>query len=69
MAKYTCIYKEFGLCIGQDSVQASQVNLHQTMSSMSLQTLLCALVDSHVGTGRGCSPIGRDHDLNPIEHL
>ena len=38
---------------GQDSVQASQVLPHQTGSSMSLWTLLCALVRSHVGTGRG----------------
>ena len=38
---------------GQDSVQASQVPPHQTRSSMSLWTLLCALVRSHVGTGRG----------------
>ena len=38
---------------GQDSVQASQVHPHQTLSSMSLWTLLCALVHSHVGTGRG----------------
>ena len=37
----------------QDSVQASQVLPHQTCSSMSLWTLLCALVRSHVGTGRG----------------
>ena len=37
---------------GQDSVQASQVHPHQTLSSMSLWTLLCALVHSHVGTGR-----------------
>ena len=37
----------------QDSVQASQVHPHQTLSSMSLWTLLCALVHSHVGTGRG----------------
>ena len=38
---------------GLDSVQASQVRPHQTLSSMSLWTLLCALVCSHVGTGRG----------------
>ena len=37
---------------GQDSVQASQVLPHQTGSSMSLWTSLCALVRSHVGTGR-----------------
>ena len=30
-----------------------QVHPHQTPSSMSLWTLLCALVHSHVGTGRG----------------
>ena len=34
-------------------MQASQVLPHQTGSSMSLWTLLCALVRSHVGTGRG----------------
>ena len=34
-------------------MQASQVLLHQTRSSMSLWTLLCALVHSHAGTGRG----------------
>ncbi len=34
-------------------MQASQVLPHQTRSSMSLWTLLCALVRSHVGTGRG----------------
>jgi len=34
-------------------VQASQVPPHQTLSSMSLWTLLCVLVRSHVGTGRG----------------
>ena len=33
-------------------MQASQVLPHQTRSSMSLWTLLCALVRSHVGTGR-----------------
>jgi len=33
--------------------QANQVPSHQTHSSMSLWTLLCALVRSHVGTGRG----------------
>ena len=38
---------------GQDSVQASKVHPHQTLSSMSLWTLLCALLHSHVGTGRG----------------
>ena len=38
---------------GQDSVQASQVHPHQTLSSTSLWTLLCALVHSHAGTGRG----------------
>ncbi len=38
---------------GQDSVQASQLLPHQTRSSMSLWTLICALVRSHVGTGRG----------------
>ena len=39
---------------GQDSVQASQVHPHQTLSWMSLwMTLLCALVHSHVGTERG----------------
>ena len=38
---------------GQDSVQAIQVIPHQTRSSMSLWTLLCALVCCHVGTGRG----------------
>uniref|UniRef100_A0A667ZGL3 Transmembrane protein 214 n=1 Tax=Myripristis murdjan TaxID=586833 RepID=A0A667ZGL3_9TELE len=37
----------------QDSVQASQVLPHQTGSSMSSWTLLCALVCSHGGTGRG----------------
>ena len=36
---------------GQDSVQASQVLSQQTRSSMSLWTLLCALVHSHVGKG------------------
>ena len=36
----------------QDSVQASQGHPHQTLSSMSLRTLLYALVHSHVGTGR-----------------
>uniref|UniRef100_A0A667ZQH7 TSPO associated protein 1 n=1 Tax=Myripristis murdjan TaxID=586833 RepID=A0A667ZQH7_9TELE len=41
---------------GQDSVQASQVHPHQTLSSMSLWTLLCALVHSHVGRGRGPAP-------------
>jgi len=39
--------------LGQDSVQASQVLPHQTGSSMSLWTLLCALERSHVGKGRG----------------
>ena len=38
---------------GQVSVQASQVLPHQTRSSISLWTLLCAPVRSHVGTGRG----------------
>ena len=44
---------------GQDSVQDSQVHPHQTLSFMplsiylSLWTLLCALMHSHVGTGRG----------------
>ena len=38
---------------GQDSVQASQLHPHQTLSFISLWTLLCALVPSHVGTGRG----------------
>ena len=38
---------------GQDSVQASQVHPHHTLSSMSSWTLLCALVHSHVGTRRG----------------
>ncbi|XP_061746382.1 solute carrier family 22 member 13-like [Nerophis ophidion] len=37
----------------QDSVQASQVHPPQTLSSMSLWTLLCALVHSRVGRGRG----------------
>ncbi|MCJ8738023.1 hypothetical protein PDJAM_G00030830 [Pangasius djambal] len=37
----------------QVEVQASQVPPHQTRSSMSLWTLLCAQVRSHVGTGRG----------------
>ena len=31
-------------------MQASQVHPHQTLSSMSLWTLLCALVHGHVGT-------------------
>ena len=39
--------------MGKNSVQASKVLPHQTRSSMSLWTLLCALVGSHVGTGRG----------------
>ena len=38
---------------GQDSVQASQVLQQQTRSSMSLWTLLCVLLCSRVGTGRG----------------
>ena len=38
---------------GQDSVQSSQVHPHQALSSMSLWTLFCELVHSHVGTGRG----------------
>jgi len=38
---------------GQDSAQASQVLPHQTCSSMSVWTVLCVLVRSHVGTGRG----------------
>ena len=40
-------------CWGQDSVQVSQVLPHQTRSFKSLWTLLCALVLSRVGTGRG----------------
>ena len=36
-------------------MQASQVLPQQTCSSMSLWTLLCALVRSYVGTGRGHS--------------
>jgi len=39
--------------LGQDSVQVSQVLPHQTRSSMSLWTLLCALGHSHVGIERG----------------
>ncbi|KAI4902832.1 hypothetical protein NFI96_018370 [Prochilodus magdalenae] len=37
---------------GQDFVQASSVPPHKTRSPMSLWSLLCALVCSHVGTGR-----------------
>ena len=37
---------------GKDSVQASQVHSHQTLSSISLWTLFSVLVRSHVGRGK-----------------
>uniref|UniRef100_A0A3P9MAB9 Peptidase S1 domain-containing protein n=1 Tax=Oryzias latipes TaxID=8090 RepID=A0A3P9MAB9_ORYLA len=48
------------------SVSCPGVSSHQTLSSLSLWTLLCALVHSHVGRGRARSklfPQGWDHGI------
>ncbi|KAI4883877.1 hypothetical protein NFI96_025812, partial [Prochilodus magdalenae] len=53
VANYWCLCASGFEGGGQDSVQASPVPPHQTRSSMSLWSSLCALVCGHVGTGRG----------------